>query len=233
MKIAGFQKVSLVDFPGKVASVVFTPGCNMDCYYCHNRVLLGPEASRELVDPDEILGYLCKRVRVLDGVVVSRGEPTLQPGLSHFLQRIRDLDLHIKLDTNGTRPEVLEELIGEELVDFVAMDLKAPGPRYEEICGTRVDLKAVESSRALLLKGRVPYEFRTTLSPLLDEADVMHMAREIPGAQRLVLQQFRRPEAVSPRTDVRLAIPSHSPDYLNHIASRVQDLAIPCHTRGL
>lgn len=232
MKIAGFQKTSFVDYPGKMAAVVFTPGCNMDCYYCHNRVILGADADRTFTSVDEVMEVLTRRRNVLDGLVITGGEPTLQKGLRPFIEAVKELDYPVKLDTNGTRPEILMELVDARLVDFVAMDVKAPWQRYEEICGVEVDLEAVERSIALLLEGKVHHEFRTTFSPELTDKDVVRLASGLQGAQRFVLQQYRAP-TLAPPGDLRAAAAPHSSDYLRATAVQVRNLSIPCDVRGI
>jgi pyruvate formate lyase activating enzyme len=235
MNIAGLQKCSLVDYPGKVAAVVFTPGCNMNCHYCHNAGILGHYDCEEAVSEDDVISFLARRSRLLDGLVISGGEPTLQTGLVPFIRRVRELGLLVKLDTNGTRPSTLTRLVSEKLVDFIAMDLKAPMERYTEICQTSVDVDAVSRSIRILLSSDVENEFRTTFSPLLTELDVLAMVNLIPGAQRLVLQQYRLPDQGGRRADpVALAgRTSHPSKYVRNVARKVQTMAIPCQTRGL
>ena len=204
MRIAGFQKLSTVDYPGKLAAVVFTAGCNLDCSYCHNRALIDPSTRLPWWDAREVLGILAKRRGFLDGVAISGGEPTLQPDLEDFAGQVRDLGYAVKLDTNGTQPAVLSRLIARGLLDYVAMDVKAPLEKYETICGAGVEIAAIESSIALLLEGQVDYEFRTTVSPLLSHEDLKAISRLVRGARRHVLQRCR------PVQDGRFAeTPSH------------------------
>ncbi len=191
MKIAGLQPCTLQDFPGHIAAVVFTPGCNMNCHYCHNPALLKADAGQGPHDADSILRWLHRRQGKLTGLVISGGEPTLQQGLEEFIVHVRDTGMAVKLDTNGTRPKVLASLIDKGLLDYVAMDLKAPQDRYKDVCGVEVNGEDVEESARLLLEDRVPYEFRTTFSPLLSPEDVLRMASSIQGANRWVLQQYR------------------------------------------
>ncbi len=232
MRIAGLQKCSMVDYPGKVAAVVFTPGCNMSCHYCHNRSLLGRDVD-ESCSREEALAFLARRSRLLDGLVVTGGEPTLQPGLAGFLREVRELGLAIKLDTNGTRPDVVRELIRQELVDFVAMDLKAPLSRYGEICGVDVEPEALQETIELLLESDVEHEFRTTFTPLLNGTDVLAMAGLVRGASRLLLQQYRR-LAGDPLAEQGRAITSHAAEYVRNVAEQVRSIAaVPCTTRGL
>lgn len=214
MRIAGIDKTSVVDFPGKIAAVVFTPGCNLDCYYCHNRHLLAPGEQPVNHDPQDVLDFLATRVGLLDGVVVSGGEATLQPGLDDFVTAVQKLGFETKLDTNGTRPWIVRDLIDRGLVDFVAMDIKAAFTGYDEITQTDVDRSAIEETIDLLMSSGVDYEFRTTFAPPLTAADVAQIAMRIRGAKQYALQQYRMPgrgvnlfgvvEAPEPRTPQEL-----------------------------
>ena len=197
MKIAGLQKMTLLDYPGKVACTVFLPGCNYRCPFCHNSGLLegAPEA---LISQEELLRFLKKRVGLLDGVCVTGGEPTLQNDLPQLLEAIKALGYGIKLDTNGSNPAMLEDLMGRGLVDYVAMDVKnAPG-RYGETVGlSSLALEKTERSLKLLLGGSVDYELRTTcVEELHDEANIEAMGAWleslVPGVKprRLFLQSF-------------------------------------------
>jgi len=178
MNITGLQKMTLLDFPEKVACTVFLQGCNYRCPFCHNSDLLGPRGSQS-ISRQELLNFLQKRRGLLDGVCVTGGEPTLQTDLPELLRDIRALGFAVKLDTNGSRPEVLQALLEEGLADYVAMDIKNGPSRYPEtvgIPGFRLD--RVEASIRLLLEGRVPFEFRTTVvEELHDEASVEEMGR--------------------------------------------------------
>ncbi len=234
MQIAGIQPCSMVDYPGKIATVVFTPGCNMNCHYCHNRGLLGDAPTQTRHDADEVIGLLARRRKMLDGVVVTGGEPTLQPRLARFLERVQELGLAIKLDTNGTRPEVVRDLVERKLVNYVAMDLKAPFTRYGEICGVEVDPDDLRTTVRVVLEAGIDHEFRTTFSPLLNEQDILQMAGDVQGARRLVLQQYRRPAAGDWLADTAARPrPSHSAEYVRRVAQRVGSLRTPCTTRGL
>ncbi|NLD47312.1 MAG: anaerobic ribonucleoside-triphosphate reductase activating protein, partial [Clostridiaceae bacterium] len=155
MKIAGIQKNSFVDFPGKVSAVLFTPGCNMNCFYCHNRRLLSLNENEDVVEIDEVSQLLAKRKGFLDAVVISGGEPTLQTGLGRFLEKLKGIGYKVKLDTNGTNPQVIESLIGNNLVDYIAMDIKAPFERYSEVCCTDVDAESIRRSIKVLMEGRI------------------------------------------------------------------------------
>ena len=191
MKIAGFQKNSFVDYPEKIAAVVFTQGCNMRCGYCHNSMLINDEKKENMISEEEILEFLKKRKNLLDGVVVTGGEPTLQKSLEEFIRKIKALGYPVKLDTNGTNPLILKSLIDKKLVDYVAMDIKAPFIKYNDICCSTINIENVKHSIEILLQGKVDYEFRTTLAPELDQEDINEMVKMITGAKKYVLQHCR------------------------------------------
>ena len=199
MRLGGFLPLSLCDFPGRVAAVVFTRGCNFRCPFCHNGHLLDGEGAPEDPAADDVLARLASLAARLQGVVVTGGEPTLQPELADFLRRIRDLRLAIKLDTNGSRPEVLAALLAARLLDFVAMDLKAPWPRYPELTGTACDVDALKRSAALIAGSGLPHQFRTTrVPPLLSDADCAAIARQVPAGSPHVFQTFQPGHALDP-----------------------------------
>ncbi|MCP4640749.1 MAG: anaerobic ribonucleoside-triphosphate reductase activating protein [bacterium] len=232
MKIAGLQKCSLVDWPGKVSATVFTPGCNLDCFYCHNRNLLAAKPEFALHEANDVLTWLTRRVGAVDGVVISGGEATLQPGLVSFARRVQDLGFSVKLDTNGTQPRVLERLFEEELLDYVAMDVKATRERYDDICGTPVSESAVDASICLIRGAGIDYEFRTTCVPELTEDDMVSIARRVAGARSLIFQQYRRPPGVSANAP-RFAAPPHTADWFRCVLERVEGLVQQCATRGV
>lgn len=192
MLICGLQKLSLLDYPGKLAATVFTGGCNLRCPFCHNAALVTrPEADCQISE-DEVLAFLEKRRGLLDGVCITGGEPLLQTGLEDFIEQVRELGFLVKLDTNGTFPERLGRLIRRGLVDYVAMDLKNIPKKYPETVGVPgFDPKPVFESAALLLRGEVPYEFRTTLvKPFHTQADIAALGQAVAGAENYFLQNF-------------------------------------------
>lgn len=200
MVIGGLEKISLIDFPGNIATVVFTKSCNFRCHFCYNPMLVLPidggeseyEENHSLISEDDFFLFLESRVGKIGGVVISGGEPTLQPDLKEFIIKIKKLGFNVKLDTNGTKPEIVEDLIREKLIDYVAMDFKAPLAKYEEVVSVKVDLSAIKKSVQLLLENKVPYEFRTTLVPGLHELDdIYQMAEELAGAKKWFLQKFK------------------------------------------
>lgn len=191
MKICGLQKTTLLDFPGHVAATVFTGGCNFRCPFCHNSDLLGNDSPAAFSE-EEILAFLAKRHGILEGVAITGGEPTLQPDLREFIQKVKDLNYLVKLDTNGYRPGILKELCADGLVDYVAMDIKTCKERYPEVAGIpSVDITRIEESVNFLKNGTVPYEFRTTVvKELHDAGDFEKIARWLEGCSNYFLQNF-------------------------------------------
>jgi len=197
--VAGYHPTTLIDWPGRLAAVVFLPRCNLRCPFCHAGPLLG--TPEETIPLESVLEHIASRQGWVDGVVICGGEPTVWPGLGRLCETFRRQGLAVKVDTNGTRPDHLEELLRTGLVDAVAMDLKAPlDERYQEACGSEsVDLEAVSRSIALLMASRVDYEFRTTVCPAFhEEEDIRAMGERIRGARRWVLQRFEPTYALDP-----------------------------------
>lgn len=233
MQIAGLERCSFVDWPGRMAAVVFAPGCNLNCYFCHNRCLLGAPNTAELLDAGEVLRWLGTRRGLLDGVVLSGGEALLQPQIESFIRQARGLGFAVKLDTNGTRPEALARLIMDGLLDYVAMDIKAPSERYDEVCGADVDQGALDRTIGMLLAGVVDYEFRTTVLPQFSLRDVVAMAARIRGAERYILQQYQpvlQPDPAAP--DLRIARTPHSAAAIQEMALEAQGFVKRCELRG-
>ncbi len=190
MRIAGLQKLSLVDFPGHLAAVVFAQGCNFRCGYCHNPELVDPRGHFDC-DAERVLSDLSHRKKLIEGVVVTGGEPTICPGLAEFLEKIKEMGFLVKLDTNGSNPGILWELLKEQLVDYVAVDIKTSPGRYALVSGSP-DMGALvsESARWVLL-ATIPYEFRTTCVPgIVGEEDFREISSLVKGAGKYCLQQF-------------------------------------------
>lgn len=193
MLISGLQKTTLLDYPGCVACTVFTGGCNFRCPFCHNSSLVVPERIAEGVSEDELMAFLKKRVGVLDGVAITGGEPLLHKDMPEFLRKIKALGFKIKLDSNGSNPQLLEDIVKDGLVDRVAMDIKNSPELYARTIGLdNYDLSAVERSKNFLLEGRVEYEFRTTVVKGLHTVEsIRQAAKWIEGAKEYYLQQFK------------------------------------------
>ena len=191
MVIGGLQKLTLLDYPGKVACTVFLPGCNLRCPYCHNSSLVIPERISGGIPEEELMAFLRKRQGKLDGVCITGGEPTIHRELPNLIGRIRDLGYLVKLDTNGSNPKMLESLISEGLLDYVAMDIKNSPEAYAKTCGGISILETASRSMELLKQNRIDYEFRTTVcKPFHTEESMRELARWIQGAKRYFIQNF-------------------------------------------
>lgn len=205
MIIGGLEKLTLLDYPDKLAAIVFTQSCNFRCHFCYNPMLVWPRRTDELeldtkhkdkgyplIQEDDLFLFLAERQGKLDGIVISGGEPTLHPDLPEFIQKIKDLGYSVKLDSNGTNPEMLDRLIKGQLIDYIAMDIKAPWSKYEAVVGAAVNLENLQKSVKMIMASWLPYEFRTTLVPSLhEEADIALMGAMIQGAKRWYLQKFK------------------------------------------
>lgn len=192
MLISGLQKLTLLDYPGRVACTVFTGGCNFRCPFCHNAPLVLPERLARDSSEEAVLAFLSKRRGVLDGVAVTGGEPLLHRDIGAFLEKVKAQGFSVKLDTNGSFPDRLRALVSAGLVDRVAMDVKNSPALYEKTAGAAVDMAAIARSRDFLLSGAVDYEFRTTVvKGLHTKESLMDAARWIRGAKEYYLQQFK------------------------------------------
>ena len=191
MLIKGLQKLTLLDYPGKMACTVFTAGCNFRCPFCHNASLV-TNIDEERISEDEFFSFLQKRQGIIEGVCVTGGEPTLQPDLKDFLKKIKDLGYSVKLDTNGYRPEVLKNVVNSGLVDYVAMDIKNSQAKYALTCGIEnLDVAKINESVEFLMSGVVDYEFRTTIvKELHTEDDIQDIVSWIKDAKKYFLQGF-------------------------------------------
>jgi pyruvate formate lyase activating enzyme len=200
MKIGGLQKVSLIDYPGRISAILFTQGCNFRCPYCHNPELVDPTRYGETLSEKEVLAYLEKRRGRLDAVTLSGGEPTLQPDLLSFTRQIREYGYLVKVDTNGSRPDVLEKLFDSGLVDYLAMDIKGPPEKYQRITKSDIQRETIRQSIELIIASGVEYEFRTTVvKTLLNTEDFSEIAKLIKPARLFVLQAFVPSKALEER----------------------------------
>ena len=190
MLIGGFQKMTVLDYPGKIACIIFTHGCNFKCPFCHNASLVIDEA--DLISQEEIFSYLNKRKGILDGVCISGGEPLLQKDIFDFMKRIKDMGFLVKLDTNGYLPDKLQYVIENKLVDYVAMDIKNCKEKYSSTCNLiGLDISKIEKSVEILMESKVEYEFRTTVVKELHEiVDFIKIGEWIKGAKKYYIQSF-------------------------------------------
>ena len=231
MHVKGWIKSTLLDFPGQVATSLFCGGCNLRCPNCHNRDLVLHPHDVPDIPESEIWALLEKRRGLLDGVVFSGGEPTLQPDLPAWASRVRELGFLVKLDTNGCRPDVLQALLSAGLVDYVAMDIKAPAAKYTLAAGVSVDVRLVQRSIDLLLEGGCEFEFRTTVVPgILERTDIAEIARWIAGARRYILQQFVPRNTLDPDM---LARRPYLPGHIHEMADLARQFVDQVQVRGV
>jgi len=230
MRIAGLQKLTLLDYPGKVACTVFTKGCQYRCPFCHNASLVLPEKEQPLIDESEVLSYLEKRAGILDGVCLSGGEPLLQPDAGDFIRAVKKLGYCVKLDTNGGVPDTLERLVADGLADYVAMDIKNCLDRYGETTGIPgYDPAPVVRSAALLMGGNTPYEFRTTVvRELHDKESFTAIGLWLKGAGTYYLQGFRDSGDL-----IAQGLSACSPDEMQAMAEAVRPYIPSVKIRGI
>ncbi len=200
MEIGAVQKFSLIDYPGKVCAIVFTLGCNFRCPYCHNPELVLPELYSQSYSQDELFTFLEKRRGKLDAVSITGGEPTLHADVVPFIKRLKEMDYLVKLDTNGSRPDVIQELIGRGYLDYIAMDVKAPLSRYPDITRVPVSPDDITASIEAVINSNIDYEFRTTVvRTLLGEDDLLEIASVLlRGAKTYILQKFVPSKLLNP-----------------------------------
>ena len=199
MQVAGLQKTSMIDYPSKISAVIFTLGCNFRCPYCHNPDLITVNSSNSIFDEFAVFDFLKQRQGKLDAVVVSGGEPTLQCDLEGFLGKIKKMGFLTKLDTNGSNPNFLKKIIQGNLVDYVAMDIKAPLEKYPEIVCKDIDVKNIKTSIEYLINCGVDYEFRTTVvKSQLDFEDFVEIGQLLSGANKYYLQKFVNTVTLNP-----------------------------------
>lgn len=199
MKIGGIQKISLSDYPGKSCAVLFTISCNMRCGYCHNPELVLPEKYTQEIPIQEVMEFLEKRRNKLEAITISGGEPTMHNDLPEFIETIKNMGYKIKLDSNGTSPDMLADLIEDKLLDFIAMDIKAPIDIYSSITCRPVDPESIKKSINTILSSEVDHEFRTTvIKSQLGFEDFVNIGTLINGADRYALQKFNPGKTLNP-----------------------------------
>lgn len=229
--IRGIQKITLIDYPGKVASTIFTMGCDFRCSYCHNPELVEKtEHTPERFSEEEILELLGERKKFIDAVCITGGEPTLQKDLISFIEKIKALSLLVKLDTNGSHPEVLEELLEKNIVDYVAMDIKAPLEKYSDYA-PNTDIRKVRQSIELVKKFP-DYEFRTTVSKELSPEDIIKIAETISKtetARKYVLQQMKFDKTL--KKDLKIEL--YKKGELEDICKKLKSIVYQCSVRNV
>lgn len=194
MIFGGLQQISLIDYPGRICAIIFTTGCNFRCKFCYNKEIVLPELIKDQIVllEEDILDFLKSRIGKLEAVCITGGEPTLHADLKTFMKKVKDLGFLIKLDTNGTNPDILKELIDLKLVDYIAMDIKGPlnEKGYDKVTGIKTDIQKIKES-IKLVKSFKEYEFRTTVAPMLDEKDIFDIVQDISPAKKYFLQEFK------------------------------------------
>lgn len=235
MEIGGLQKLTLIDYPGKIAATVFLIGCNFRCQYCYSSELVLPEKIKRQpkIPQKEFFDFLKERKGFLEAVVVCGGEPTIHRELPGFIKKIKSLGYSVKLDTNGSNPSMLKTLIQDKLIDYVAMDIKAPKEKYQEVGGRKIKVEDIERSIGILKENKVDYEFRTTVVPtLLDKKDILKIVKWIQPGEGLppkyYLQGFRPEKTVNPKFE---KIKPYSQDYLLEIRKIIAPFFEVCEIR--
>jgi len=192
MIFGGLQELTLIDYPGKIAATVFTIGCNFRCYYCHNPELVLPEKIKttKTLSEEDILNFLKGRQGLLQGLCITGGEPTLDNCLLDFIKQVKALNFLVKLDTNGSNSEVLKNLLENKLLDYIAMDIKAPLAKYATVVGAEINPNHIQESIKLIRQSGLEYEFRTTVAPGLTTQDILDIVPLIEGADNYYLQVF-------------------------------------------
>ena len=231
MHIAGIVKTSLLDYPGKISAVIFTQGCNYNCFYCHNRALIEPVRTDVTTQTSgDISAFLHSRIGKLDGIVLSGGEPTLHKSIGVFLSQIKDMGYAVKIDTNGSNPDCIETLLSRGLVDYIALDVKAPYARYNEITGALPI--GIEQTLTLLRAYACQYEVRTTYIPQLNNDDIATIARTITPVPLYILQPYRIPELYLPDDADRVNTMPHNNQALEEAAAAARGYVDNVRVRG-
>jgi len=192
MRIGGLQKFSLIDYPDKFSCIIFTQGCNFRCFWCHNPELVYPHLFKDTISENYVFSFLESRKNELEAVVVTGGEPTIQPDLVEFIEKIKKMGYLVKLDTNGSNPHILEKLLKNKLVDYVAMDIKAPPEKYSLLIGKDIDVSLIFKSIEVIENYSLDYEFRTTFVPfLLSEDDIEKIKKIVKDKRKYRVQSYR------------------------------------------
>jgi len=229
--IKGYLRISLIDYPGKIVSLVFLPRCNFRCPFCFNVEMVKDSDKLRTVEPEEIFEHLKSQRKWLDGVCITGGEPTLHEGLLEFIRKIKELGFLVKLDTNGTNPEMLEELIKNKLIDYVAMDIKGPLKKYQEITESEVDEKTIQKSIDIIRNSGIDYEFRSTILPRFhSKEDILAIGKWLKGSKKYCLQQFRNEKTLDKKFENEKV---YTPDELKELAESVKEFFDTIEVRGI
>ncbi len=231
MEIGGLQKLTLIDYPGRLAATVFIIGCDFRCPFCYSPELCLPEniKTQPRILDNDFFDFLKERPGLLAGGGSGGGEPTIHQKLPDFCKKIKKLEYLIKLDTNGSNPEMLKKLINKKLIDYVAMDIKAPKAKYSEAAGVKVNIKKIEESIDILKEGKIDYEFRSTVVPtILEKEDILKIAQWIGPAKKYYLQNFRSKKTINPKFE---KIKPYPREYLLEIQKVISPFFEICQVR--
>ena len=227
MKIAQLLPVTLIEYPGKVSALIYTEGCNFRCPFCHNAELVLPCKYKSLIPEKEVLQLLQERSGFLDALAITGGEPTLQPDLIEFLYKVKDLGLLVKLDSNGSRPEVLKLALQLKLVDYVAMDVKTTFDKYDSLIGAQCNCNDIKDSIDIIRGFAPDYEFRTTVAPTITQDDLYDVAEYIKGSKRYYLQKFityKDKDLIDPAWNDKRGLPRKKLDEVWENVSKLFDI---------
>lgn len=230
MKIGGFQKTSLLDYPEEISAIIWTVGCNFNCPFCYNKDIV--DGKVDLISEEEILDFLEKRKGLITGLVISGGEPLMQKDIVSFTSKVKKMGYLIKIDTNGMFPDKLKELIDKKLVDYIAMDLKAPCSKYNKLAGKNIDCKKIKKSIKIIKESNIDYEFKTTFVPeLLKKEDIIEIGKELKNSNRFYLQQFKND--VPLLSENLLDITPYKKEYFDETINEIKPFFKNCEMRGL
>jgi len=230
MKIGGIQKTSLLDYPDIISAIIWTIGCNFRCPFCYNKdIVFG---NVQPITNEEVISFLKKRKGILEGLVITGGEPLMQIDITDFCEKIKKIDYLVKIDTNGMYPEKLKELIDKNLIDYVAMDIKSPKTKYDKLTNVKVDIKKIEESIKIIKNSKIDYEFRTTVIPeLLTKNDIIEIAKWLKGSKKYYLQQFK---PIPPLVSAKLEdVVPYSKKELIDILEEIKSYFDICEVRGI
>jgi pyruvate formate lyase activating enzyme len=231
MMIKGFQKLSLIEYPGKISAIVFLGKCDFSCHFCYNIDLVKNYEKLPDIPEKEVLDFLSTRKGLLDGIAITGGEPTLHKELPEFIKKIKDLGFLVMLETNGSNPKMLKELIEKKLVDYIAMDIKAPLEKYDEVAGVKVNNKDIQDSVDFIRNSGIDYEFRTTVIPKhFKEEDALAIGKWLKGSKRFFLQQFRPDKTLN--EDYK-KIEQYPPEKLKEFAEMIKSFFGSVKVRGI
>jgi len=232
MLIGGIQKMTLIDYPAKVAAIIFTIGCNFRCRFCYNTRLVEPKLFKEneIISEKTIFDFLKTRIGKLDAIVITGGEPTLQKDLAVFIRKIKKMGFLVKLDTNGTNPDSLKKLLAEKLLDYVAMDIKNELNRedYQKVVQEDIDIEKIKGSIKILMNSNIDYEFRTTVAPGITKENILNIAKYIKGAKKYYLQEFQDMDVIDNDCKQKGWLKE---DDLNSIALEISNIVEECKVR--